>query len=64
MSKIDTLYKETVKDPSSKRRLVCIKAYKGEYQVGPGQIAHYSYKKGDVRPRNEIFLKPTHWKLT
>lgn len=56
-------YKDIVNNPGSEVKLKCIKGYSGQYQIGPGQFIHYSYKKGDVLPRTQIMLKPENWKI-
>lgn len=69
MKKIDNSNKEiidyetVVDDPSSDVLLKCTKGYSGSFNVGPGQILPYSYKKGDVLPRNQIALIEENWQI-
>jgi len=56
-------YEEVVDNLASTVKLKCTKTHKGSFNIGPGQIAGYSYKKGDVLPRIKIILNPKYWEI-
>jgi hypothetical protein len=62
MARKQTL-EEVNNNPASHVKLKCIKPYNGSYNVGPGQITFFNYKKGEVHKRREIFLIEGYWEL-
>jgi len=58
MSKVTLL--EITNDTSSRVKLKCRRSYTITNSMG---FILKSYKKGEIHPRNEIFLRPGHWKI-
>ena len=57
-------YEDIANNDSSTVKLECTQAHTGVNNLGFGRISHYSYKKGDVLPRNSIInFKSKNWKL-
>lgn len=50
---------EIINNTSSRVVLQCTRAYTTENSKYPP----ITYKVGDLKPRNEIFLRPGHWKV-